>query len=920
MMNTTNTNEAFEGAGEVAVPRAKTLFGKPVRHIHCVGVAGMGLGPLAVYLARSGWQVSGEDDSFSACEDTSEAPAALLAKSPGSAASAGAETALSELRERLLEAGVRLEPLPHNYESEDACVNAPVAECTATLVVTSSAVSQSHPTVLAARQLGLPIVRRGELLAEVVKDKKLVAVCGSHGKTTTTAMLASALKSAGFDSGFILGGLPARRGFPLAQVGEVHWEATGALALSAKAAPRPSADWVVAEVDESDGTIKHFAPEITLCVNLDWDHVDHYPSEAALHATFGGLFAKTRRAVLINSDCALSQKLATESATVPVFWFGEQSGGRTDLGGEFWGKRAGETGDSLRLALGVDFEIAEAQVRAKGQFNALNATAALAAAQVMGATLRSDLLANFPGVRRRQTLLSDLGGLRIIEDYAHHPAEIRALQSQTGLFGEPLVGGSSREASQKFVSVFQPHRFSRTAQFKRELAEALSLADHVFLIDVYGAGESPIEGGTTADLLREFAPGKATYCRSDTELFTALDNAAPQAGTLAFIGAGNIDAKARSWVAAWRARFWQNFADEAKTLVSAETKVTREEPLARKTTMLVGGAARVYAEPRNVEELQSVLRFANSRRVPVFPLGRGSNVIVPDEGVEGLVISLNAPEWAKFEVRDLEDEASQPMGADDARPSEARQIKRSVTVSAGLRLKNLCGLATKAGLTGFEFLEGIPGSVGGALRMNAGAMGAWIFDTVDSVEFMTFAGERVTRRADELHVGYRHCAELAEGAIAIGAVLRSGEQVDSEAVARQIDVYRKKRVESQPRDPSAGCIFKNPEGDSAGRLIDSAGLKGLRVGGAEVSTVHANFIVNKAHATASEVLELVAQVRDRVQAAHGVALEPEARLLGKEWEGVLDSFYWASRQRGAQDGASRRALAKLAARQGRGCK
>jgi len=825
------------------------LFNQSVRHIHCIGVAGMGLGPLAVYLARSGWSVSGEDDSLSTRADAREA-------------TAGLETAPAELRSRLLEAGVQLGPLPGDCELVADGVNtlvadrasAPAADRADTLVVTSSAVSQTHPTVLAARQRGLPVVRRGELLAEVVRDKKLVAVCGSHGKTTTTAMLANALRSSGFDTGFILGGLPARRGFPLAQVGS---------------------DWVVAEIDESDGTIQHFAPEITLCVNLDWDHVDHYPSEAALHATFGALFSKTRRAVLINAGCALSQKLATEFATAPVSRFGEKA--------DFTGEIAEAHSNSMRFALGGRFEIAEAHVRAKGRFNALNATGALAAAQLMGAPLWSDVLANFCGVRRRQTLLSDLGGLRVIEDYAHHPSEIRALlQSQAALFGEPPVGGASLQSERELIVCFQPHRFSRTAQFKRELAEALSLADHVFLIDVYGAGESPIEDGTTADLAREFAAGKATYCRSDEVLFAALDRVmnplddepstngsasrtSPNRKACGFIGAGNIDAKARAWVAGWRARFWQKFADEAKKLVSAETKLTREEPLARKTTMLVGGAARVYAEPRSVEELQALLRLAKSRTVPVFPLGRGSNVIVPDEGVDGLVISLNTPEWAKFE----------PMA--DGR----------IKVFAGLRLKNLCGLAAKAGITGFEFLEGIPGSVGGALRMNAGAMGAWIFDVVESVEFMTLAGEHVTRRADELHVGYRHCGELAEGAIALGAVLRSGAQVATEDVARQIDVYRKKRVESQPREPSAGCIFKNPEGDSAGRLIDSAELKGLRVGGAEVSAVHANFIVNKAHATASEVLELVAQVRSRVLAAHGVALEPEARLFGKEWSEVL---------------------------------
>jgi UDP-N-acetylenolpyruvoylglucosamine reductase len=209
-----------------------------------------------------------------------------------------------------------------------------------------------------------------------------------------------------------------------------------------------------------------------------------------------------------------------------------------------------------------------------------------------------------------------------------------------------------------------------------------------------------------------------------------------------------------------------------------------------------------------------------------------------------------------------------------------------VRVGAGLRLKNLCGLATKAGLVGFEFLEGIPGNVGGALRMNAGAMGGWMFDVVVEVNLVNFAGEMRTLRKEEMHVDYRHCAELHE-AIAVGAVLRPAAQAEAESISRQIDTYRDKRQKSQPREPSAGCIFKNPPGDSAGRLIDQAGLKGERVGDAEVSPVHANFIVNRGHATSADVIALVRKVRTRVEAAHGVKLEREVLLYGKRWEDVL---------------------------------
>ncbi|MBL9201800.1 MAG: UDP-N-acetylmuramate dehydrogenase [Opitutaceae bacterium] len=294
------------------------------------------------------------------------------------------------------------------------------------------------------------------------------------------------------------------------------------------------------------------------------------------------------------------------------------------------------------------------------------------------------------------------------------------------------------------------------------------------------------------------------------------------------------------------------------------TRVRREEPLAPKTTMRVGGAARLYAEPASEEALAALLRAAHSRGLAIRLLGRGSNLLVPDEGVDGLVISLVHPAWSAFEPR-----------ADGC-----------VWVGAGLRLKNLCGLAAKAGLAGFEFLEGIPGNVGGALRMNAGAMGGWMFDIVEEVRMMSLAGEVTVRAKSALHVGYRHCSEL-DDAIALGALLKPAGQADGDTVARQIDVYRRKRQESQPREPSAGCIFKNPPGNSAGRLIDECGLKGERVGDAEVSPVHANFIVNRGRATAADVIELVRRVRARVRAARGVELQPEVLLFGRDWEDAL---------------------------------
>lgn len=759
----------------------------------------MGMAPLAVYLAQTGFAVSGEDDGLT-----------------------------DDVRALLVREKIVLGSIPDDCD----------------LVVYSSAIAKTHAAYVAAIGRELPLVRRGEMLAEVVRDKRLVAVCGSHGKTTTTALLITALRHANFPAGYVLGGLFNDETAP-ARVG--------------------SNEWVVAEIDESDGTIERFTPAITVAVNLDWDHPDQYRQLADLERTFAALFARTTQTVVVSDICALSQKivaglgnLTAPGATLPAM----KTFGRS---GNFAALIDRENGERMTLKLSGEFLSDEAVVRASGDFNAANATAALAAAQIMGIALAPRLLADFSGVRRRQAILHAQEGVTVLEDYAHHPAEIRALL--TSLRRRVKDGG-------RLLVVFQPHRFSRTAQFKSEFAAALTLSDRAYLLDVYSAGEAPIAGGTSADIYAQVKQGAPalpiSYLPGDDDLFyNVLSRELSSGDFVAFVGAGDIDRKARVWIERLKAQAgiaqqWDEFFAKLQRLVPATTKLKREELLGAKTTLRVGGPARIYAEPASTGELQLLLQAAKTEGVSVFLLGRGSNLIVPDEGVDGVVISLAHETWARFEPR--------PDGR--------------VWVGAGLRLKNLCGLATKAGLTGFEFLEGIPGNVGGALRMNAGAMGGWMFDVVEQVEIMTLSGEvKVLERAN-MHVNYRHCAELHH-TIALGALLRPVCQADASAVSRQIDVYRRKRQESQPREPSAGCIFKNPPGGSAGRLIDESGLKGERVGDAEVSTVHANFIVNRGKATSADVLELVRRIRARVWEVKGVNLEPEVLLYGKNWKEVL---------------------------------
>jgi len=300
----------------------------------------------------------------------------------------------------------------------------------------------------------------------------------------------------------------------------------------------------------------------------------------------------------------------------------------------------------------------------------------------------------------------------------------------------------------------------------------------------------------------------------------------------------------------------QGAANELAGQVSSQTVIRCAEPLAKRTTLRVGGPADLYAEPASEEDLSTVLRFCAQRKLPLFVLGRGSNLLVKDGGFRGVVICLAHPAFCRIAISGT-----------------------SVVCGAGAKLKAVSVEAKRQGLTGFEFLEGIPGSVGGALRMNAGAMGGAIFELVRGVRVMDFAGAVREVRPKELEIQYRGCPTL-KTLIALGATIegRLGERSEIE---QRMNEFSRKRWQSQPAAPSAGCIFKNPTTIPAGRLIEELGLKGTRVGGAVVSSEHGNFIVNEGAATASDVLALIELIRERARSQRGIELKTEVEIFGE---------------------------------------
>jgi UDP-N-acetylenolpyruvoylglucosamine reductase len=297
--------------------------------------------------------------------------------------------------------------------------------------------------------------------------------------------------------------------------------------------------------------------------------------------------------------------------------------------------------------------------------------------------------------------------------------------------------------------------------------------------------------------------------------------------------------------------------DELKALLP-DSAVRQDEPLAKKTTLRVGGRADVCLEPASEDDLAKAIQFCRQADVPFLIFGRGSNLLVRDGGIRGVVICLSHPGFSRIDANGME-----------------------LHCGAGARLKAVSAKARELNLAGLEFLEGIPGSVGGALRMNAGAMGSAMFEVVTQVRFMDETGAAHERAIAEVPASYRSCP-FFESNIALSATFR-GQPDAKEAIAKRTAEFNQRRWSSQPKEPSAGCIFKNPSPTlSAGKLIEDLGLKGTRCGGAAISTVHGNFIINEGNATANDVLRLIEIIQTRARAERGVELRTEVEIIGED--------------------------------------
>lgn len=301
----------------------------------------------------------------------------------------------------------------------------------------------------------------------------------------------------------------------------------------------------------------------------------------------------------------------------------------------------------------------------------------------------------------------------------------------------------------------------------------------------------------------------------------------------------------------------QNFYDKLNNVI-AKDSILIDEPMSRHTTFRVGGPADFFVTPKAKEEVRDVIRICKEAGMPYYIIGNGSNLLVSDAGYRGVIVQIY---------------------------KEMNEVKVEgdlVKAQAGALLSGIAAKALGAELSGFEFASGIPGTIGGACVMNAGAYGGEMKDVLESVTVLTGEGKIIELGRNELELGYRTSVIAKKGYIVLGAVLKL-ERGDGEKIKTYMDELKEKRVTKQPLEyPSAGSTFKRPEGYFAGKLIEDAGLRGFQVGGAQVSEKHCGFVINRGHATAADIMELMRQVQIRVKENSGVDLEPEVKRLGDE--------------------------------------
>ncbi|MCS6845408.1 MAG: UDP-N-acetylmuramate--L-alanine ligase [Caldilineales bacterium] len=774
--------------------------------IHLVGIGGAGLSAIARVLLGQGYTVTGSDAR------------------PG--------PALAELE--ALGATVFV-----GHRAEHAAG--------ADLVLVSSAVPGDNPEVVAAQQAGIPVVKRDQFLAPLMAGHLNICVAGSHGKTTTSAMVVTLLDALGAEPSFIVGSTISHLG-------------------TAARAGRSGGPFVL-EADEYDHTFLGLEPQVAVITNVDWDHVDCYPTPETYHqafADFARLVPRSGAVIFCGDDpgaAALSREAAADGPPWISYGLAQSNRWRAhSLQPEGRGVRFQVERDGVALG--------EVRLAVPGRHNVLNALAALAAVEAAGYVFTDEAknlknLSFFCGTSRRLEHKGTRYGIIVVDDYAHHPTEVRAT----------LSAARQRFPHRTLWVLFQPHTYSRTRALLTDFCRSLESADHVLITAIYAAREHDPLDISAQDLAAGLASHPDARYVGDLDAAVAVLSAEAQPGDVVLtLGAGDVTQAGDRLLAALGQRELAAAAAPVATLrfrrlteaIRREVglEVLHDVPLAPHTTLKVGGPADLLVTATSAQQLATVLRLAREHDVPATVLGGGSNVVISDAGVRGLVV-INAGRGVR------------------------RHEGHVVWAESGANLAGLARQTVRWGLGGLEWAVSVPGTVGGAVVGNAGAHGGCIADNLLRATLLMPDGRVEEWPARRFGYAYRHSAlkEMLRDGRPTPVVLAAAFQLspdDPAALEERAAQFLAHRRRTQPVEASAGSIFQNPPGDFAGRILDSLGFKGRQVGGAMVSPMHANFIVNTGAARAADVVALINQARAAAWAALGVELVPEVLFLG-DW-------------------------------------
>jgi UDP-N-acetylenolpyruvoylglucosamine reductase len=804
------------------------------------------------------------------------------------------------------------------------------------------ALNPNNPELLAARERGIRVVTWQELLGELMRDKCVLSVSGVHGKGTTTSMLALMLVDAGLDPTCEIGAVVPRFGanYRLGKsdyfVNEAdefnhnfwHYHPRLVIVTSIEFEhPEFFADY-----DAFLNAFEHFIRGMDMTggwplpptLILNADSPGCLELHARLHDWPGHVIMYTVGTGFITSADAVTNDVEMPS-----------KGQAKAIFEAYDMKLEGQTSFRVRVN-SIPLGDREIHLQLPGVHNIQNALAALTAAHLVGVDFGTSVktLESFGGIRRRfeirhqgplQVLPSSpsepkaspergVDGLHrevnghsadvvIVDDYAHHPTAIAAT----------LEAARRRYPEHRLVAVYQPHMYSRTKTFFEQFLHAFDAADVAIITDIFPARERDTGLIHAQDLVAAMSRHRvgaglapALYSGTTQDTVRVLRNLL-RSGDLVFImGAGDIYTVTEQLLRAVESGRGQGQArgqgralplqlpfDVEKAYAELRSRfgvsVRRNEPLARHCTFGVGGPADIWVSLESREDLITLVTLCAERRWPLLLVGNGTNVLYADAGVRGIVgrIALN-----NYSIED------QGNGM------------ALLIAGAGVSWPRLLNDLATLGWGGLEFGPGIPGTLGGAVISNAGAHNSELGQVLEWVEILDVreCEERpvapVVERYphDALDLRYRHSRFRAERCVQfdkLGYPIAAPRQLieppeivmllgislhraDSQQLRMTIEDHKQHRKRTQPPQQSAGSVFKNPPGDFAGRLIEAAGMKGQRYGGAQISQRHANFIVNVGGASAADVATLIMEAHNRVLAQFGIALELEVELRG-DW-------------------------------------